>query len=187
MDAVETFIHENVMLVRWVAAIAWFAAAVGAFYRTAGSGGPSRRTWLVIAVVTLGFALETACHLRFEATELFRALLRDIGGNDAYGKRRKLQAVFIAVCILPIAVFLAMRIARSKSLSPAAKVAALGTGCATVGFVLETISLHQLDQIPFLYQACRFVGLGLAFFGVAADLFRARSANGVPQAERPVG
>ncbi|QJX00634.1 hypothetical protein FTUN_8266 [Frigoriglobus tundricola] len=185
MDTLDAFIRENGMTLRWVATVAWFAAALGAVRLVLGPCGRSRRTWLVIAAATLGFAVETACHLRFEGTELFRAVLRDLGGTDAYGNRRLLQAAVILGCVLPVAAFLVVRTARARFLTPAAKVAALGTGCASVGFVLETISLHQLDQIPFLYQACRFGGLGLVLLGVGTDWLRARSAHGVPQAERP--
>ncbi len=177
MDTVEAFIQANAVTARGTVAVVWLAAAAGALRLARGPLNRSRRTWLVIAVVTLGFALETACRLRFEGTELFRAALRALGGNGAYGNRRALQAVLIAGCVLPLVVFLAVRAARAKTLSRSAKVGALGTGCAAAGFVLETISLHQLDQVPFLYQALRFAGLGMALLGVGAGLIRVRALN----------
>ena len=43
----------------------------------------------------------------------------------------------------------------------------LGIGVGLLGFILETISLHQLDRYFIFYWSTRYTGLALALTGVA--------------------
>ena len=174
MDAIEAFTRAHGSALRWIIVAAWVAASLGAFRLSLDKRCSARGGWLVVAILCLGFALETAHPLRFALTGWLREELRTLGGDEAVRNRRPLQLVVIASVIVPLLVLVAVRIVRTEGISRPGKIGLLGAGIGSTGLVLETISWHYLDQ-NYFYRALRFAGLGLVLYGVGSGLMRTRS------------
>jgi hypothetical protein len=112
------------------------------------------------------FAAESVFVFRVPLTEAGRHALRAVGGEEAFADRRGLQVILIAVLIIPVSVLLAIVIARSRSIGRPEKVGLLGVAVGVVGFALNFVSWHTLDQIPHFYRTVHLIGLGTAAGGV---------------------
>ncbi len=166
MVAVEWLSEENRLASHWALAAVWLIAAIFACDCHRLDRTFARRLWLIVAIFSFSYVIETVHPFRFEITELFRQAVRAIGGEEAFRSRRVLQAGVIIGLVVPLTVFLAVKVIRLPSAQRPIKVALLGVATAGAGLALETISLHHLDQIPWLYTGFRCVGLGLTTLGL---------------------
>jgi hypothetical protein len=166
-ETAQSGLREHGSLVRAVAVGVWSVAGLVATRLSVSKRFGPRWVWVVVAMFSLGFAVETASALRYEVTAWFRSALRAVGGDEAIRQRRVLQAVALAG-LCAAAVGSAVRLRRTGGLGRAARVALTGVGVGLVGLVMETISFHYLDQTPFLYRGFRAVALGATAAGAVA-------------------
>jgi hypothetical protein len=121
-----------------------------------------RETWAVLAGVHALLWTEVLLGLRHELHDLVNAWLRSL---DAYQARAPAQALLVAMAVAVLA-WLACRSRRNG-------VAVVATALLGVLFLIETISLHQLDRVlyaqpgPLKLIAYAWIALAAAVVGAA--------------------
>src|SRR4051812_30932125 len=118
-----------------------------------GSSPPStaRGGWLYAAAVQVIMAIELPLRYRWELSEWFRARFAYLKGSQAYFDNRRIQAIAVGVGVAVVAPLVLLALLRARRLSIAAKVFWGGFGVSVLGFILELVSLHQLDALGYAY------------------------------------
>lgn len=134
-----------------------------------------KRLWGGIALVHVLLTAEMAFEMRFPMAASLRSLLR---GVDLYGERRAWQAgLLIALLVLLVPVLLAV----SRRCGSAAAIALVTTVLTAFIFVMEGVSLHQVDAVlyweigPVLLVGWVWVGLAAMTTLAAAAVMRPTS------------
>jgi hypothetical protein len=162
--------EEEHALLRWVSVALWIATSIAATYLSFRGRGQPRWAWSSLAIACLGLAIETAYPFRITVTILLRETVRSIGGEWAFRNRRIIQVIVIAFFLAPVLYFFVNWVLRANSMPRGARIGLLGAGICFTGYILEAISLHYLDEFYVIYWVFRYVGLGLAAWGVALGL-----------------
>src|SRR4051812_20292098 len=138
-----------------------------------GSSPPStaRRGWRWAAAVQALMAIELPLRYRWELSEWFRARFAYLKGSQAYFDNRRIQAIAVIVGVAVVAPLVLLALLRARRVSVAARVFWGGIGVSVLGFVLELVSLHQLDVLGYTYGLLVAAGALLSTGGwVAAAL-----------------
>lgn len=139
--------------------------------------GPNRLLWIALALLGPALCLEMIGHSRFKWMNAFRSLVREKAGAEAVAGRRPWQAALVVVALLLSTLAIAFIARSTRFWSGATRLAAIGLGVALTGFLLEVISLHQIDAHYGIYWSLWFGGIALM---LSAILWAARSSATAP-------
>jgi len=170
LETVEASVRANGAHLMWLSVTCWAAIGFGALGVSSRSRDRERRAWLGIAALALLFAVEMTHPYRYWLTDQLRQALRAVGGDEAARGRRPIQAAVILIALVAASGLLAGFLARARSLATSGKLGVMGIGLGLLGFVLETISLHQVDRYYTIYWSIWFLGIALAAGGVVGAL-----------------
>jgi hypothetical protein len=170
IETVEVLVRANGAHLMWFSVTCWAAIAFGALGVSSWSRDRERRAWFGIAALALVFAVEMAHPYRYWLTEQLRQALRAVGGDEGARGRRPIQAAVILIVLVAASGLLADFLARARCLATSGKLGVMGVGIGLLGFVLETISLHQVDRYYTIYWSIWFLGIALAASGVVGAL-----------------
>jgi hypothetical protein len=163
-DTVESFVRGQAAVLQAVVTSGWLAVAAAAAWRGRRCG---RRGWLAVAAAAAVVAGEMAYPVRYDLTGWLRTALRAVGGDEAVRDRRPLQAAVLLLVVLPATAAAVTAAVRTRRLSRPGRLAVAGLVVSAAGFVVEAVSLHQVDHFTSVYWAMRFAGLGLTVAGLA--------------------
>ena len=188
LQALEHFVRSQPILI-WVAAILWIMCGLRAIYVSLSFKKEDRIHWLALGVLNLIFGLEMTYPTRFQIAELFRAALRNLQNGFLYHNRRPLQAaILLGVILISLAVIFGLwRVFRKNSLS--LNLTVIGTAISAIGYLLEFVSLHQLDSFQSVYWALWYLGILVTVSGLGSVLFSQShvapsSVTGMPGSSR---
>lgn len=166
-----------------VGIIAFFAAAIAAA-RVALAKRDQRkasaRVWWWVGAIHLVWVMEVVVGARHGLHDWVNAVLHD---NGLYPKRAAIQMLLLVGCVLCVA--LAHTVVRrwlkgTAPLAPHARRAAFVTMAVGALFIVESISLHAIDQLlyanlgPVLAITYLWVGMALAILASAWAEFYAK-------------
>lgn len=118
-------------------------------------------TWGILAAIHALICAEVFLGIRYEIHDQVNAALQTVG---AYGTRAFLQVLLLAAAVALLAA-MAWRLRRTGA-------AVLGTALICVVFIVETVSLHQIDGLlyaqPGPLKVIGYLWVALAVFVVLA-------------------
>lgn len=127
--------------------LAFGVAALSALLAARTPTVAARRSWAWIGGVQLALAAEILVEVRYVLHDRFSTVLAAFG---SYGSRRSLQVVLIAI-LLALAALAWKRWRPERGGTWPARTARVASALALLNFVIETISLHQIDAV--LYRS----------------------------------
>ena len=146
-----------------VAGLSAFAAAAAACLGVSLRRGRSAALWRTLALLHAACALEVAINLRYRFRNALIPLLQERGW---YASRTAWQGASIVAALL-IGTALAGWLWRRHRNEGAAHGAIAGTALALTVMVVETISLHRIDEVMYAH-AGPLVAVAWAWLGAAA-------------------
>jgi hypothetical protein len=99
--------------------------------------------WYAIAALLLALALEVVCGVRYRAHDLANSLL---ALEETYGARQSIQHLLL-ITVLVVTAAVLLIVLKLRSIAVAARLAII-VAVALVGlFMVETVSLHDIDAV----------------------------------------
>lgn len=139
--------------------------------------------WRWIGIFQLLYALEVLWGTRHAARELVNMALRSIGLHQGRASIQELLLVGVGVCSVAFAIALWRSMSFSVSRDGSGKIAIVCTALGFLLFLIETISLHSIDQLlyqpvgPVLLIAYAWLGIGVGVTLSARQDMRAGPAK----------
>lgn len=159
----------NLNPTQFAGVIAFVAAAIAAgLVARSKNGRPkgSARVWALVAIAHLAFAAEVVLGARHGVHDMVNAVLRD---NGIYPNRTTIQAALLMLCGLCTVLGIAAArrwLGRKPQRMPHARRAVFVTLAVGALFMVESVSLHAIDQV--LYASAGPVRAIAVLWGCAA-------------------
>lgn len=165
---------------------AWLLVGAGALvlllWRRPATRGLNRVLWIALVLLGPVLCLEMVWHSRFRWMNAIRSVVLEKAGAEAVTGRRPWQAALVLLAVLLSSLAITFIARSARFWSGATRLAAVGLSLALTGFLLEVISLHQLDAHYGIYWSLWYGGLGL----MLSAIVWAAGSNPTAEPSRPV-